>query len=208
VTIENLAYYYVTGPVHVYVRFPTKGVGPWWPPSKLRGKIFFLGHAKEAPEPDFIPKYIPVHSSLAGPEQEDDAIQMGGEYALNIEFTRFNWEVMRAVKQFARYGRGLPAGQESYLDRGRLILQQGDAYEVWLYNSFYGTVNAAAYPDMPPGYYYPGMRTAGVLPRDLSRDVTKGNVHFTPMSVRIGVTGGWATYFQDPAYFQGLPDPG
>lgn len=208
VTTQNLAYYYVHGPVHIYARFPKVGAGPYVAPGALSGTIYFLGHTTDSPEPDFIPKYHPVHSSLAGPEVPDDEVQVGGEYELALELTRFNYQILMAIKQFARYGRGEVPGTENFLDRGRLVLAQGDSFELWLKNAFYGTPNAAAYPDLPPGYYYPACRTAGVMPRDLSRITVKANAHIKPLSVRQGVTGGFVTYSQDPKWFLNLPDPG
>lgn len=205
----NQAYYYVAGPVHVFVRVPQpRGPGPYNSPSNLTGEILFLGHATEAPDPDFVPIYIPVHSSLAGPEQPDDKIQMGGQYKVEIELSRFSYTTLQLIKQFAGQGRRAVPGAETYLDRGRLMMAQGDSFELWLHNGFYGTVNAAAYPDMPPGYYYPACTTAAVLPRKLSRDATKVQLTIEPAAVRYAVTGGWVTYSQEPAVFAKLPPPG
>lgn len=207
---QNLAYYYVTGPVHVYVRVPQpRGAGPYVGPNALKGTIYFLGHCTDSPEPDFTPQKIPVMSALGGPLVPDDSIQVGGLYSLNLELTRFNYTVLKVLSQFARQGRqSLDAGTESFLDRGRLILAQGDTFELWLRNAFYGTANAAAYPDLPIGYYYPACVYAEYSPRNLSQKNKLAHLHIEPMSVRQGVTGGFVTYTQDPAYFTALPDPG
>lgn len=205
---SNPAFYYVAGPVHCYMRVPRIGLGPNVSPNNLTGRILFLGHATESPEPDFNAEYIPVISSLAGPVIPDDEIFVGGNYQLAVELSRFSFDVVMLMKRFPQYGRGAPAGVETYLDRGRLIQAQGDSYEIWLRNAFYGTPNAAAYPNMPIGYYYPAVRTVGVLPRNLSRDLTKAHITLKPISVRQGVTGGFVTYTQDPVYFQNLPEPG
>lgn len=207
-TQANLAYYYVAGPVHVYIRIPVTGLGPYVTPAQLSGKIFFLGHCEDSPEPDFEPQYIPVHSSLSGPAVEDDELQMGGKYKLDLTLSRFNYTMVRLIKQFSRHGRGLAPGSEDYLSRGRLMLAQGDTFEIWLRNGFYGTANALAYPDLPIGYYYPAVRPFDVLPRKLSRETKIAHLSLKPMSVRQGVIGNTITYSQDPAYFRNLPDPG
>jgi len=204
----NPAFYYGAGPVHIYVRIPVRGLGPSVSPSQLTGKILFLGHCEEAPEPDFTAEYIPVHSSLSGPAVPDDEIYVGGKYELALDMTRFSFSVITLLKRFPMYGRGAPAGSETYLDRGRFVQAHGDSYELWLFNSFYGTPNAVMYPDMPIGYYYPAVRTGGVLPRNMSRDATKAHLALKPLSVRQGVTGGYLTYSQDPRWFQNLPLPG
>lgn len=207
-TQANLAYYYVTGPVHVYVRIPKVGMGPYVSPNDLRGQIYFLGHATEAPEPDFVPQKIPVMSSLGGPLVPDDHIQVGGKYAVAIQLSRYNITVLEQLQQFARQGRSMYAGTESFLDRGRLLLANGDTFELWLKNAFYGTANAAAYPDLKPGYYYPACAVEELMYRDMSQKNTLAHLTIEPLSVRQGVTGGFLTYAQSPLYFANLPDPG
>ncbi len=205
----NLAYYHVAGPVHVFVRIPPVGLGPYKTAGTLSGPIAFLGHTTDAPEPDFKSEYIPVMSSLGGPVVPDDEINVGGTYQASMELSRFNYNVLTALQQFPTHGRnGLPAGTESYLDRGRLIQAQGDSFEVWLQNSFYGTPNAVVYPEMPPGIYYPACRFVDMLPRKLSRDSTKAQLVIKPLSVRIGITGGFISYSQHPSFFVNLPLPG
>lgn len=206
----NAAYYYVTGPVHIYVRIPTTGAGPQRLPNVAAGSgtIFTLGHCEDSPEPDFVPHYLPVKSSLAGPALPDDEIQAGGEVKVELLLSRFNLTLVNRLKQMARHGRDQPPGFESFLDRGRLLLAQGDSFELWLANAFYGTPNAAAYPDLSPGYYFPACRLAGTLPRNLSRDAKKVHLSVEPKSVRLGVAGGFMTYSQDPKWFKILPPPG
>ena len=204
----NLAFYYVAGPAHIYVRFPSIGAGPYVPPSSLAGTINFLGHCEESPEPDFIPHYLPVHSSLAGPAIPDDEVDAGVETKLGLMLSRFNYTIAARIQQAARHGRGAPLGTETYLDRGRLLMAQGDSFELWIKNSFYGTANAAAYPDLPPGYYFPAVRAEGVLPRKINRETKQMHISLFPKSVRLGVVGGFMTYSQDPKWFAKLPDPG
>lgn len=204
----NLAYYYVSGPVHIYCRIPSVGAGPARPINGLGGQIFFLGHCKVAPEPASQPQYIPAMSALAGPVIPDDEIYAGQKTELNLEMTRFNFTLLNALASYPMYGRGAPPGIETYLDRGRLVQAQGDSYELWVVNSFYGTPNANAYPDLPIGYYYPCVRTHENSPKNQSRDATIGMLHCTPLSVRQGITGGFITYLQDPQYFLNLPLPG
>ncbi len=203
----NPAFYNVAGPVHIYARIPSRGAGPnVGQPSK--GKILFLGHCEEAPEPDFVPQYIPVKSSLSGPVVEDDEIFVGGQYQLNMKFSRFSYSVLQLILACPLYGRGAAPGSETFLDRGRLVLHNGDSFELWLRNAFYGTPNAEAYPDMPIGLYFRACRSMGTYPRNLSRDATRAVVGIKPLSVRQGVLGGYITYSQDPKWFADLPLPG
>lgn len=205
---SNPAFYNVAGPVHIYVRIPSQGAGPFQPPGALGGKILFLGHAEDAPDPDFTPQYLPVHSSLAGPVVPDDEIYIGGEYKVQITFSRFSWDVVQLIQAYPQYGRGAAPGTETFLDRGRLVQAQGDGFELWLRNAFYGTPNAIAYPNMPVGFYYPCCRSLGTYPRKLSRDATRATLGIKPLSVRQGITGGFVTYSCNPSWFANLPDPG
>ncbi len=203
----NSAFYNVAGPVHIYVRVPVRGAGPFvGQPSK--GPILMLGHCEDAPEPDFVPQYIPVMSSLAGPKVPDDEIFVGGEYQVQLNMSRFSYSVLQLILACPMYGRGALPGSETFLDRGRLVLANADSFELWLRNAFYGTPDAVAYPDMPIGYYYRACRSLGTYPRKLSRDATRAMVGIKPLSVRQGVTGGFITYSQDPRYFADLPLPG
>lgn len=204
----NLAFYYSTGPVHVYVRIPSVGMTFWSGPEDLRGKILFLGHAEESVDPDFVPAYMPVHSSLSGPMVPDDRMFMGGQYKVQVNFSRYSWSVMQLLLAFPSYGRGAAPGAETFLDRGRFVAQNGDGFELWCRNAFFGTVNAAAYPDLPIGWYYPCVNIAGHFPRKLSREYARAQLMFDPLNVRRGVTGGYFTYSQDPKFFAQLPAPG
>lgn len=206
-TQANYAYYNVAGPVHIYVRVPVLGAGPFvGQPS--RGAILFLGHCEESPEPDFVPQYVPVISSLAGPKVPDDEIYVGAEYQVQLNLSRFSYSVIQLIMACPMYGRGVAPGSETFLDRGRLLLANSDSFELWLRNAFYGTPDALAYPDMPIGYYYRACRWIGSYPRSLSRVNTRAMVGIKPLSVRQGVTGGYITYSQDPKYFKDLPLPG
>lgn len=206
-TQANSAFYYVAGPVHCYVRIPPRGAGPFvGQPSK--GKILMLGHCLEAPEPDFVPQYIPVLSSLSGPKVPDDEIYVGGDFQIQLNLSRFSYPVIQLLKAFPMYGRGTAPGTETFLDRGRLVLANGDSFELWMRNAFFGTPDAEAYPDMPIGYYFRACRMMGTYPRNLSRDSTKAMLGIKPLSVRQGVTGGYVTFSQDPKWFSDLPLPG
>ncbi len=139
---------------------------------------------------------------------EDDEIYAGGKYKVSINFARFSWDVIQLLNAFPAYGRQVAPGTETYLDRGRLVQAQGDSFELWTRNSTWGTPNAAAYPNLPIGYYFPGCRVMGTSPRKLTREATQCLLHIKPLSIRQGITGGFLTYTQDPQYFQQLPEPG
>lgn len=206
--IANYAYYHVTGPVNIYVRIPNVGVGPFVPPNLATGSIAFLGQALESPEPKFDAAYVDVKSSLSGPVIPDDKIYAGGDYYFDVNLSRYAWDVLQFLTAWPMHGRGMAPGEETYFDRGRLALANGDTFQLWARNAFWGSANATAYPDMPIGYFYPACIMVNHYPNKLTRDSSLATLRIKPLSVRIGPAGGFITYTQNPTYFTDLPDVG
>lgn len=214
---NNDAFTYVTGPCHLYLRVPSIGAGPNRSVAQLQQSnqdILFVGHTEQYPEPAFEDMYKPVMCSLSGEAIEDESVFLGKKAKLVVDLQRFDMEVISLMMNAPRFNRAvgaLPAaavGSESYLDRGRLVQGHGDSYEFWVKFSFYNTVNAAIYPNLIPGYYFPCCITAGTYPTKLTRDAKKVRLMIEPKSVRAGITGGWTLFSQNPTYFTRLPDPG
>lgn len=215
---NNLAYYTVTGPVHVFTRAHGAGPGPNRSISQLgtrgSGNIFFVGHTENSPELAGEPQYKPVFCSLSGEAVPDDKLFLGTNFKLVLDLQRFDFDIIHALAHPPHHGNDLggnaiPLGAESYLTRGRLAQAHGDSYELWLQYSFFDTVNQVGQdPSMPPGFYFPCCTTSGYYPTKLARDAKKVRLMIEPMPVRVGVTGGFFTYSKDPTYFQNLPDPG
>lgn len=205
------AFYYVTGPVDCYVRIPTVGAGPFVTPTQLRssgGTPTFLGHTQKTPEPTYEPKYKPVFSSQGGEAVPADKVYMGTDVKVVLNLQRFDWDVLQALLAAPRYGRGTDPGTETYLDVGALLQRNGLGVELWLRNAFYGTVNAAAYPDMPIGTYFVCCNLAAVYPQNLTRDAANVQLLFEANWVQIAPSGNRVCFTSDPDYFATLPAAG
>ena len=207
---NGIAFYYVTGPVHCFARIPLVGAGPNVGPDDLlgAGTPQFLGHTLDSPEPSYEPKWKPVFSSLSGEVIPDDKVYEGQEVRVILELSRFNGSLIEQLLATPSLGRdGVAQGSESYLAIGSLLQRNGKGFELWLRNGFYGTANAAAYPDMTIGKYFLCCNLVGQTPKSLSRDTTK---------VSLMIEANWVTstkgfsrtcFTSDPKYFKTLPDP-
>lgn len=209
--VRNQAKFYTTGPCHLYVRTNNVGAGPFFTPAQLRASgepIYFLGHTERTPEPGFETAWKPVFTSLSGEAVPDDELNLGTNCKLVLDLQRFDIDIIHMLMS-GRHGRDIvkyPVGSESYLHRGRLLLQHGDSFELWVKYSFHNTANAQ--DDLPPGYYFLACRMAGIYPTNLTRDAKKVRLMIEPKPVRMGVVGGFNTFSKDPLYFNNLPDPG
>lgn len=205
-------FYYVTGPVHIFMRVAAAGNVWTASPKDNTTNVLAVGHTVQTPELAFDPKYKPVFSSISGEAVPDDEVFLGQSVRVVLDLARFDLDVINLLLNSPTYGRAAgpasaPLGQESYLSRGRLLLSNGDAFELWLQHSFFGTVNALAYPSLSPGYYFRSCRVAGVYPANLTRDTKKVRLMIEPKSLRYGVTGNTVTFSKRPGDFVGLPAP-
>lgn len=202
------AYYVVTGPVGVFVRIPAVGAGPFVSPTALLSNSAvptFLGHTLKTPEPTYEPKWIPVFSSQSGDVIPADKVYKGTEVKIALNLQRFDYDVIQALLAAPRYGRVSPPGTESYLDVGALLQRNGLSIELWLKNEFAGTVNAAAYPNLPIGTYFVCTNVAGIYPENLTRDAENVQLLFEANWVQLAPNGNRVCFSQDPTYFASLP---
>lgn len=204
------AYYYATGPVNCFVRVPTIGAGPFVPPLKLlkdSAKPTFLGHTQKTPNPSHEPKYKPVFSSQSGEAIPAEKVYLGQEVKIILPLARFDYDVVQALLATPRYGRVTAPGTETYLDRGTLLQRNGLGIELWMRNHFAGTVNAAAYPNLPIGMYFLCCNVAGIYPDNLTRDTENIQLLFEANWVQLSPNGNNVCYTQEPEFFSILPDP-
>lgn len=207
----STAYYYVSGPVAAYIRIPTVGGGPFVPPATLKANSTaptFLGHTQKSPEPAYENKYKPVFSSQSGEAIPADKVYMGQDVKIALNLARFDYDVVQALLAAPRYGRLTAPGTESYLDVGTLVQRNGLGVELWLRNEFAGTVNAAAYPNLPIGTYFFCCNVAGVYPANLTRDAMMCQLLLEANWVQLAPNGNRVCFTQDTSYFSSLPTIG
>lgn len=206
------AYYYVAGPVHVYVRFPKVGAGPYRPvltTFQNAGSVpEFLGHCENAPEPDYSYKWKPVFASWSGEVIPDDKLYQGQEVKITLNLSRFSKTVLTKLEAAPNHGRNnIRPGSESYLDIGKLLQRNGVGFELWLVNGFYGTENMAAFPDMEIGKYFPCCNIVNNSPKGQSRNNTFAQLLIEPNWIQYSPEGSRVCYTSDPSYFTSLPKP-
>lgn len=202
------AYLYVHGPVGLYIRIPKVGAGPKVGPTALSGLATFLGHCEKSPEPNYDQKWKPVFTSQSGEVIPADKIYLGTEVKIILPLARWDYDVTQALLAAPRHGRGSPPGTETYLDRGVLLQRNGVSFELWLRNEFAGTVNAAAYPDMPIGTYFPCCNLAAHYPKNLARDAGMLQLMIEANWVQGYPAGSSVCFTSDPAFFKQLPGIG
>lgn len=226
--INNEAFYYVTGPVHTFVRVRAKAEDAPRSRATLQAKkneegqtlynqnkkgetakIYFLGHTEKTPDIGMEPQYKPVFSSLSGEAVPDDKVFLGTNYKIVLDLHRFDIDVIHRLMTAPNFGRaGDILGRESYTDRGSLMFGNGCSFELWLQNSFFGTANALAYPNLPPGYYFYACTVSGIYPTSMTRDTKRVRLVIEPLAVRFGITNGSGAFSKNVLDFANLPDPG
>lgn len=210
--VRNTAFYYAHGPVAAYVRAARVGAGPLVGPNQMladSSPAYFLGHTEKSPQPSYEPKWKPVFSSQTGEVIPADKLYMGTDIKIVLPLARFDWDIVQGLLANPRLGRATPPGTETYLDVGAMLQRNGLSFELWLRNEFYGTVNAAAYPNLPIGTYFLCCNVAGVFPANLGRDAAQCQLLIEANWVQAAGGGGARVCFShDPLYFKSLPDVG
>lgn len=203
------AYFYVNGPVAAFVRIPGTGAGPFVGPAALKsapGQPTFLGHCDKAPQQSEEIRWKPCFSSQTGEVIPADKLYMGQEIRIILPLARFDYDVVQLLRAAPRHGRGTAPGTETYLDIGALLQRNGLSFELWLKHEFAGTINASAYPNLPPGMYFLCCNIAGIYPTNPGRDTTLMQLMIEANWVQAHGGGGVRVcYSQDPSYFSGLP---
>jgi hypothetical protein len=209
---RNQAFFYAHGPVAAFVRAAKVGAGPFVGPDHLLADntpAYFLGHCEKSPEPAHEQKWKPVFSSQTGEVIPADKLYMGTEVKVILPLARFDYDVIQGLLAAPRMGRVSPPGTETYLDVGSMLQRNGLSFELWLRNEFAGTVNAAAYPNLPVGMYFLCCNIAGVYPANLGRDAAQCQLLIEANWVQAaGGAGSRLCYSQNPTYFKNLPDVG
>jgi hypothetical protein len=207
---NGTAYYYVTGPVNLYVRALTPGAGPYVSPVAMKSSGVvptFMGHTLDSPLPTYEPKWTPVFSSWTGDVIPDDKVYKGQDVKIVLPLARWNNTLMQLINSTPQLGRtGLAAGTENFLSIGTLLQRNGVSFELWMRNAFYGTANAAAYPDLEIGKYFNCCNLVGVSPEKLTRDTEKITLMIEANWVQNASTGVRTCFTSDPTYFASLPD--
>ncbi len=204
----STAYFYVNGSVGAYIRIPPIGAGPFVGPAALTGTPTFLGHTEKTPKPSYVANWKPVFSSQTGEMIPTDKLYMGTDVKIVLPLQRFDYDVVQLLKAAPRYGRVNAPGVESYLDIGALLQRNGLGFELWLRNEFHGTVNAAAYPNLPIGTYFICCNTAGIVPDDMGRNTETIQLLIEANWVQAHPIGPRICYSQDPSMFRNLPGIG
>ena len=200
--IVNNAYVYTTGGVDVYVRFPSGYYNPIQSsdPNGSNSGIMYLGNCEQYPETDKQAQWKPVFTADGGDMVPTEQIFMGDILAVNLDLGRFNQTVLSLVENAARRS---VRGREAFQERGRLLLAQNVAFEMWLYNPFYvQALNAGAvYPDMLPGIYVPAAKVERVFRSRDGVSQSKAQVSIQGQPIRRVADRSFFTYSEDPAYF-------
>lgn len=209
---SNRTYLYSTGPNYIYVRFPPVGAGPYVPADGLQsGTIYFLGTAEQKVEEDLQAQWLPAFNSIAGRMVPFDKNYQGELGQISLLLNKFSHTVVQLLQRFPNNGRVAGAdvapGRETYLSRGRFLQANGDGFELWRANGFFGTLNAGAYPDLPPGRYFPCCQTVRIFEADDGLPDEKVLLLIEPQNVYNAVDGSFYLYSEDPAKFVGLPNP-
>lgn len=209
--VRNVAAYYVHGPVSAFIRIPKVGAGPYVGPSELladKTPALFLGHTQKTPQPTHEYKWKPVISSRTGEEMPDDKLYMGQDIKVVLPLQRFDYDVIQLLLAAPRHGRATAPGTETYLDIGSLLQRNGLSFELWLVNEFAGTVNSAAYPNLPIGTYFLCCNIGGIFPDNLGRDAAMCQLLIEANWVQGGPTAPRVCYSNNPVFFQNLPGVG
>lgn len=199
----NNAYVYTTGGVDIYVRFPSGYYNPisWSDPTTSSSGIAYLGNCEQYPETDKQAQWKPVFTADGGDMIPTEQIFMGELLSVNLDLGRFNQSVLSSVENAARR---TVRGREAFAERGRLLMAQNLAFEMWLVNPFYVqavVLGGALYPDMLPGLYVPATKTERVFRGRDGVSQSKAQVSVQGQPIRRVADRSFWTYSEDPAYF-------
>lgn len=140
------AWYQCTGPINVFGRVGYTGSG------------FYLGTCEQHPIPEGDIEYNEVMNDLGGNKVPADRQFMGAEEIIVLDLNRFNFAGYNVLRSGPSFNGNV--GQTSSLARGSFVIQNQNAFELWLVYTFFGTPNVLD-PNMPIGTYYPYCRLLG-----------------------------------------------
>lgn len=116
----------------------------------------FLGTFEEPPTIEDKAEYVPVKNDIAGPIVPMDKLYAGSHAMASGKLNRFNWGVYQAIANKALPGS--PAGFDSAVSRGTLMLTEGACFPVWFSFPFGagGQTPVPAMATLPAGYHFWG----------------------------------------------------
>lgn len=192
----------VTGPVDIYFAFnsltPIPQIGAAGINPGTGAGAAYLGTAEMAPEPQNQYFWKEIYNSLGGDMVPMDRLYLGEQGLIAMNLNRFSYANAFAI---------LGLGSEDRLDRGSMMVSNGYALQLWLRFSFYGTANALAYPEMPPGYFYWCTQIVSHFPKGLTLDATNLQLIFQCQPVFNPSTRGHDLRSSLAAFFTNLPAP-
>lgn len=200
---------YCTGPVHIYARVPVKGAGPRTNVTVGGNGSSYVGTCEVYPKLAFEQTWIDVFNDLGSTQVAFDKMATGEKGIVECDLNRFDYNVVNTITNYPRNGRnnaGInPRGSMTRLDRGAFALANGLSVELWLYFSFFGSVNALDYPELIPGYYFPACVVTAYNPDPIGTQTHKIRLMIEPLSVWTAATGGFTLYSNSIDYFANLP---
>jgi len=157
-------YYYCTGPILVYVDCFSDGRGPLSGGANTFSISTrqLLGTCETYPTVEAEDFWLPVYNDNGGPLVPADNSFCGHKRTLILDLNWYSQTILNYVLATPAQGNdGFPQGTNSRLMRGAFQLANGLGFSTTLQFTFFGTPNAIAYPDLPPGEYYPFCRLVG-----------------------------------------------
>jgi hypothetical protein len=164
---SNPTYTYVTGPVHAFIRIPSRGSSPYDAAGSGDGTIMYLGTTETRPEIDGMDVWVPHHNTIGGDTVPFDHVFQGSIETIRLDLSRFNQFVLNWVTDSPNYGRNNDnnnqAGFHPVGSIGKMLLGNKMSYELWLVNHHWWfrdqANNINAFPDLPAGMYYRSCKT-------------------------------------------------
>lgn len=181
-----MAQQWSTGAAHIYVGLP--GVG----------SPRYFGTAKNGPDQDVRPEYVPAMNDLAGPTLPLDEMYVGQDVVIGATMTRWDESIHAALAAIIA---GNDRGTDGNLDRGTLMIHEGFTFPLWVTYPFSAL---GAYDGLPEGYHFFACKL--ISPYRLPPGIRPYEVTFTfhALGVYQKNGGGFKVYDHNVA---GLPPP-
>jgi hypothetical protein len=143
------AAFHCTGPVHLFAGF--------YPHGDPRYSQY-LGTCESCPKSNTTFAWRPIFTSIGGRDAPTDKQTAGCREFIILDLNRFCEKTLDNILTTPglenRFTSKVP-GTTKRLGRGQFLVADNAGFQLWLIFSFYGTQNATAYPDLPPGLWFP-----------------------------------------------------
>jgi len=166
------AYQYCTGPVYC------------WAGDN------FLGTCEVCPDFDDEFMWEESYNDLSGSKIPFDLNYEGQTCIIVMDLNYFDQSVLTGISV---------QGVDGPLARGALLVQNNLGFALTLAFSFYGTANAQ--PGMPPGFFFPKVRTIKAIHSPTGTKVRKVRLIVEAQPIFTFSTGSFFLYSTDPSYF-------